>query len=106
MTMDRRGFIKSLFAGSVAVALPVSAIQCVAPELFRLAGDGVHDDAPALQALINGDAVIGPSGDVLQGKMVGDTFTVYLPAGTFNIGSHSVVTGRHARHAVTLRAAT
>lgn len=80
--MNRRGFLKAIFAGAAAIAVPVSAINLVAPKLFRLRGDGLHDDTAALQALIDGKPVIAPNGTEIRRE--GNV--IYIPAGTYHLG--------------------
>jgi hypothetical protein len=53
--MDRRSFLRGTLAlgGTLAVA-PVAAKILIPPELPIIWGDGIHDDAPGLQALFDG----------------------------------------------------
>lgn len=85
--MNRRGFLKSLFAGAAVAAIPLSAIRTVAPELFQLKGDGVTDDSAAFQALIDGKPVLGPDGQLIKPAVDLDgRKTIYIPAGTYCLG--------------------
>jgi hypothetical protein len=77
--MERRSFL-GLVAGAVLVPVGGDAAS-LAPVLW---GDGVHEDGPAIAALIRGDAVRFANADMANGTgWVGDT--LWLPAGTFRI---------------------
>lgn len=78
----------------VAAAAPAfvksdSLMRIVVPKpmLLTLWGDGMHDDAPAIQALIDGRSVMfggrefGPRPDG----------AIYLPSGTFAMGAAAVI---------------
>lgn len=54
MQPTRRTFFKLLAGAAAVVALPASTFIPDAPMVW---GDGIHDDAPGLNALIRGDAV-------------------------------------------------
>ncbi len=64
--MNRRSFLKALATCFVAAALPVGAAFAHQRERLRLWGDGVHDDAPFIQALIDRTARLGHKHAALQ----------------------------------------
>jgi hypothetical protein len=77
--MERRSFL-GLVAGA-ALAPVVADAGPLAPVLW---GDGVHEDGPAIAALIRGDAVRFANAELANGTgWVGDT--LWLPAGTFRV---------------------
>lgn len=69
MEMSRRGLLASVFAMAVT-----PAITAPSPEVLRLRGDGVHDDGPALQRMI--DRATANGGAV-----------VHIPAGRYRVGA-------------------
>jgi len=83
--MRRADFLKAL----LVVPLAAKAVVLAASRVPRLWGDGVHDDAPAIQAMLDNDGVcVLPTGDYLLGS------TVTMKAGTSLIGSGSRFTAR------------
>lgn len=99
--MNRRGFLKSLFAGAVVAAIPLSALRTVAPELFQLRGDGVTDDSAAFQALIDGKPVLAPDGQLITAEPgLNEWKTIYIPAGTYYLGD-----SRNLIHKISMRGA-
>jgi len=91
MTISRRGFLGAILAAAAAPAIVKSdslmRIMVPRPVLLTLWGDGVHDDAQALQALISGQSV------AFQGRAFGPRpdGTIYLPVGTFAMGAAAIV---------------
>jgi len=85
MTINRRRFIQLIGAAVVAVKMPALASGpslASSPPLLRLVGDGIHNDAPALNALYRGETVeIGPQVDFRGAGWVDNTLT--LPSGRF-----------------------
>ena len=84
----RRGFLAAILATAAAPAIvrPASLMPIYvppAPRLLTLWGDGVHDDAPALQALFNGKRVY----DALQRRECGGSSYVALAGGTYRLAS-------------------
>lgn len=100
--MNRRGFIKSLFAVTASAA----AITAVGPIVrsmvssgvmaspFVLYGDGVTDDTQAIQALIDGEIVYTADGRRLQREFISGNSVVYLPRGTYRVGE--IALGKNA----------
>ena len=91
MNLSRRGFLGAVLAAAAAPAIVKSEnlmrIVVPRPALLTLWGDGVHDDAQALQALIGGQSV------AFQGRAFGPRpdGSIYLPAGTFAMGAAAVI---------------
>lgn len=91
MNLSRRGFLGAMLAAAAAPAIVKSdsLMRIVVPRsmLLTLWGDGVHDDAQAIQALVNGQSVMfggrefGPSPDG----------SIYFPSGTFAMGAAAVI---------------
>ena len=91
MNLSRRGFLGAMLAAAAAPAFVKSEslmrIVVPRPVLLTLWGDGMRDDAQALQALINGQSVMfggrefGPRPDG----------SIYLPSGTFAMGAAAIV---------------
>jgi hypothetical protein len=70
----RRRFIQIVGAALALVKAPVPAIATPLP---RLMGDGIHNDAPAINAMLRGEMVeIGPLVDLAGAGWQGDTFTM------------------------------
>ena len=91
MTLSRRDFTKITAASIAVAALPVSALAETDPGVSPyythiLYGDGIHCDADALSALINGDVEVAVSAAKLETwfsrPWLGDTLTI---SGTFLI---------------------
>lgn len=80
--MNRRGFICSLATTGLAPMLPARVLVLLLPAIPILYGDGIHDDAAALEVALNGGAVNWadgqPVGDVIHGMrfLCGSTITV------------------------------
>lgn len=87
--MNRREFLKALSGIALPLVLPstAAAVRLVAPEVFRLCGDGYTDDTAALQVLIDGKVVIGPDGRELQRRITPDGYVIVIPAGTYNVSN-------------------
>lgn len=91
MNLSRRGFLGAMLAAAAAPAIVKSdslmRIVVPTPLLLTLWGDGVHDDAQAIQALVSGQSVMfggrefGPRPDG----------SIYLPSGTFAMGEAAVI---------------
>lgn len=62
--------------------MPIYVPKIVTPSYMTLWGDGVHDDQPALAALLSGGLVADRTGKLIeqQGGMI------YLPPGTYAVG--------------------
>lgn len=81
--LTRRAFLGgSLVLGAVAV-MPKWATKLL-PETYTLWGDGIHDDSPALNALLNGKAHLVDIRDK-HTHMVGRT--IHISSGTYLLGS-------------------
>ena len=75
--INRRRFMQLVGAAFV----PVPAIAAAEQE-FHLVGDGIHNDGPALNALLAGKPVsVGPLVDFTDAGWFGDTFK--MPKGRF-----------------------
>lgn len=89
--LSRRGFLGAMLAAAAAPAIVKSdsLMRIVVPKplLLTLWGDGLHDDAQAIQALINGKSV------TFEGREFGlhPGGAVHLPIGTFALGSALVM---------------
>lgn len=92
MSLTRREFLRGMggiLAAGVApafigadVLMPVKKI--LLPPTTILWGDGVHDDAPALQAFINGERVLRADGREFDG---------HFAAGTMRLEATIVLSG-------------
>lgn len=86
MTLDtnitRRRFLQGVAALAAVVVLPKLPLPELGPTVPILYGDGVHDDSPGLQALINGEPVDKRDN---ASRMLPDG-TLYISAGTYLIG--------------------
>jgi hypothetical protein len=76
--MNRRGFFKALAAATAIAVVSTTRLGQAVIDVARsgyhvLVGDGVTNDKAALQALIDGEPVISPTGALLS--------TAYLPSG-------------------------
>lgn len=87
MNLSRRGFLGAMLAAAAAPAIVKSdslmRVVVPRPVLLTLWGDGVRDDSQALQALVDGQAVMYQGREFRPG---GDG-VVHFPAGTFAVGS-------------------
>lgn len=90
MSISRRGFMGALLAAAVAPAIvrasslmPIHVPKIILPSYMTLWGDGLHDDQPALQALIAGGLVVDKAGKLIEPR----EGTLYLPAGTYAISN-------------------
>jgi hypothetical protein len=91
MNFSRRGFLGAILAAAAAPAIVKSdslmRIVVPRPVLLTLWGDGVHDDAQAIQALVSGQSVMfggrefGPRPDG----------SIFFPSGTFAMGAVAVI---------------
>lgn len=84
MTVDRRTFLKSAGAGLGALMIAPGLLSRMtswntAPTLY---GDGIHDDTPGLQALIDGEPV-----NVRDPAMRFENGVVYLTRGNYRIAT-------------------
>jgi hypothetical protein len=74
----RRGFLGAMLAAAAAPAIirPASLmpIYIPKPRILTLWGDGIHDDTAALQALIDGERVIGLDGRPMAGMLAGGVY--------------------------------
>ena len=92
MSLTRREFLRGMggiLAAGVApafigadVLMPVKKI--LLPDTPILWGDGIHDDAPALQAFIRGERVLRASGGLFDG---------YFSAGVMRLESTITLSG-------------
>ena len=84
--MNRRGFLGAILATAAAPAIiKASALMPIyvpRPEILTLWGDGIHDDAAALQAFVSGGVV-----NYMGKHIAGDGRVCMFPSGTFAIGS-------------------
>ena len=73
MTIQRRGFLAAMFAAAAAPAIvrADSLMRVFVPKtgIVTLWGDGIHDDASALQYWLDGGRVYSPTG-VLQSSVL------------------------------------
>lgn len=98
--MDRRGFLRGLFAAPAIVAasslMPVSAklLLDLPPKLW---GDGIHDDTAALQALLDG---VRPGGSVNLNGIYRVTRTLKMKPGTSLVGGNSTILANHGDYAL------
>lgn len=89
--LSRRGFLGAMLAAAAAPAIVKSdsLMRIVVPKplLLTLWGDGLHDDAQAIQALINGKSVM------FEGREFGPHpgGSVHLPIRTFALWSSLVI---------------
>lgn len=103
--MDRRGFLKSILAIGAAPAIVragslMPVVQTASGLLLPAAavilwGDGVQDDRPGLQALLNGERVVRQDGSQVTSLLIGGT---YLVGSTINVNASSrqgVITHAH-----------
>lgn len=82
--MKRRDFIgKSLMAAAVAAFVPAIAFR----QSHVLYGDNEHDDTKALQALLDGETVYTPTGEVVR-RLDGGT---YLLISTLDLRRNSTI---------------
>ena len=92
--MNRRGFFKALAAATAIAVVSTTRLGQAVIDVARsgyhvLVGDGVTDDTAALQARLDGEPVISPTGEQLSG-----TGTVYLPSGyTYRLSETLTVSG-------------
>jgi hypothetical protein len=92
--MNRRGFFKALAAATAIAVVSTTRLGQAVIDVARsgyhvLVGDGVTDDTAALQALLDGEPVISPTGALLPGKG-----TEHVPSGyTYRISETLVVSG-------------
>jgi hypothetical protein len=77
-------------AAAPAIVRADSLMRVTPIDRLILWGDGVHDDAAALQALIDGRAVVRRDGAEFRRKTDG---TIFLRAGTYAVGSTIVLAG-------------
>lgn len=86
MSFTRRSFLGSLLALSAAPAIvrADSLMKVVPMNGLVLWGDGIHDDAEALNALIHGEKVVRRDGAEFFRSPEGG---VFLHGGTFLLGS-------------------
>jgi hypothetical protein len=90
MTMQRRSFFK-LIAGAMLAPVAAKASALVGAPL--LIGDGVHNDGPAINALLRGEVV--EFGPLINAKGVGwvSARKLVMPKGKFMSHETIVVTG-------------
>lgn len=68
--MNRRSFLGRFAAVAVTPAIPASAVAALLPVVPVLWGDGMHDDAHALEVALNGGNV-----NWADGRPVGATIS-------------------------------
>jgi hypothetical protein len=75
---DRRSFLKGILTLGVISAVPMSRLIVPVPTIW---GDGIHDDAPGLNALLRGDRFIVEADGVIaeDGVIQGGTFLIRAP---------------------------
>ena len=90
MTVSRRSFMGALLAAACAPAIvkasslmPIYVPKIILPSYLTLWGDGLHDDQPAIQALLAGGLVADQMGQLITQS----NGAIYLPKGTYAIGS-------------------
>lgn len=100
--MNRRGFLAAALAVGMApmivkagVLMPVR--QLTIPSRFIIHGDGIHDDATALQAFFNGQDVFYRNGDAVGAYLHNQTFLIGKPIVVPNMPKHRQVTASHFR---------
>ena len=86
----RRGFLGAMLVACAAPAfvkasslMPIYVPKIIIPSYATLWGDGVHDDQPALQALLAGGVVVDRRGQLIRPR----NGTIYLPSGTYAVGA-------------------
>lgn len=86
MEMNRRTALLSL--GGVVLALSTNA-QAMLPKITPVIyGDGIHDDAPGLQALMNGeDVILKPESNVIRY----DDGSFFINGGNFKLHKGLVI---------------
>lgn len=77
--IDRRTFLRGLF--TVAAVSIVPAIPGVQQRAPRIVGDGVHDDAPGLQAALDGKPF------ECEGQIVRLPSALSITGGNYHLGS-------------------
>lgn len=87
----RRSFLGAMFALAAAPAIvrADSLMRIVPDSPLILWGDGVHDDAQALNAFIQGGSVRRPDGSVLRGEPL-RAEPLHIPIGAYAISSSIV----------------
>jgi hypothetical protein len=92
MSLTRRRFVQMIGA---AVAIIKAPLPAIADSLPRLVGDGLHNDAPALNALLNRLPIeVGPLVDVQGAGWVGTVLR--LPHGNFAVREPIRIGGTHS----------
>ena len=96
--MDRRALLRGLVAAPAVVAIgslmPVRSIERLIPTLW---GDGVHDDAPALSAMMGGE--LYRHNGMIQ-RAVGDH--VIIPPGEYYVRTTFTIQSREPKGRVLL----
>lgn len=89
MEVSRRRFVQLIGAAVAAIKVPIPA---VADSLPRLVGDGIHNDAPAINAMLSRQPIeIGPLIDVTGAGWNGNIFR--FPSGKFRMGEPLRIVG-------------
>lgn len=90
MSTNRRGFLGLLLAAaaSPAIVRAESLMKLAVPPRLVLWGDGIHDDAAALQALIDGKDVVRRDGSTFIRSEHGG---IFLAHGCYALGSPIVL---------------
>lgn len=86
MNPSRRSFLLGAAAVTAVMASPAILKALDAAALPILHGDGIHDDAPALQSLMNGGWAQSPAGEIFKKPR--------LRGGTYLIKTTLKVSGR------------
>ena len=81
--MNRREFSQAFFAVGVVLTLPFRWVY--GKIQHRLYGDGATDDTAAIQALLDGEPVIGPDGKPIIPKLINGTMVVTLPGAIYRV---------------------
>lgn len=89
MKLSRRRFVQ-LIAGTVtSINIPLPSVATILP---RLVGDGIHNDAPAINALLDGLPIeVGSLIDTTGAGWAGNVFT--LPRGHFLLDAPIIIRG-------------
>lgn len=84
MSVTRRGFLQLLGGAVVAAAAPIPSASSAAIPKYLIVGDGVHDDAAGLNALMRGEIV--EFVDMRMGLDCGWNGNLFqMPTGVFRI---------------------
>lgn len=88
--LNRRGLLGLAAAAALMASGGAALAKALEPGLPTLWADGVHDDTPALQALIDGRAYFDRrSGEIVPARE--DAFEVTLPRGEYAVAGTLVL---------------